>query len=234
MGSHELRVGTCRSAGLAFLAALAACVLAFSTAIANPIPVDTPLDEMAEDNACSLREAIEAANAYAIVSGCPAGNGSDVILLAAGRYTITAAHSETTDNLEGDYDIFADLSILGAGAERTVIDGNGCGTFASYTLFAPGVLNVIATAAQIGSGQIGCNGASDGSINASIAGGIPNYTIAWTGPNGFTASTEDINNVVAGSYTITVTDVNGCTSNATVVLNEPAVPRRAAGRHHLC
>ncbi|MBK9193928.1 MAG: gliding motility-associated C-terminal domain-containing protein [Flavobacteriales bacterium] len=117
-----------------------------------------------------------------------------------------------------------DISGLVAGTYiLTVIDGNGCGTFASYTLFAPGVLNVIATAAQIGSGQIGCNGASDGSINASIAGGIPNYTIAWTGPNGFTASTEDINNVVAGSYTITVTDVNGCTSNATVVLNEPAV-----------
>ena len=105
----------------------------------------------------------------------------------------------------------------------TVIDGNGCGTFSSYTLFAPGTLNVVAAAAQIGSGQIGCNGASDGSIGATIVGGVPNYAITWSGPNGFTANTEDISGLAAGSYTISVIDVNGCSSSTTVVLNEPAV-----------
>ena len=51
-----------------------------------------------------------------------------------------------------------------------------------------------------------CAGDSTGSIDVTIdPEGV--YSYAWTGPNGFTADTEDIADVFAGDYTLTVTQV---------------------------
>src|SRR5690606_36098591 len=50
-----------------------------------------------------------------------------------------------------------------------------------------------------------CNTASNGAINLSVAGGIAPYSFQWTGPNGFTASTEDITSIPAGTYIVTIT-----------------------------
>jgi hypothetical protein len=44
------------------------------------------------------------------------------------------------------------------------------------------------------------------------------YTYAWTGPDEFTASTEDITVLAAGDYTVTVTDANGCEATATYTI----------------
>lgn len=52
-------------------------------------------------------------------------------------------------------------------------------------------------------------GSSDGLIDLNVTSGTAPYTYNWS--NG--ATTEDLNNVAAGSYTVTVTDVNNC--NAT-------------------
>ncbi len=51
-----------------------------------------------------------------------------------------------------------------------------------------------------------CNGAATGAIDVSISGGIAPYIINWN--NG--AVNEDLINVVAGTYTITVEDASGC------------------------
>ena len=58
--------------------------------------------------------------------------------------------------------------------------------------------------------DISCNGGSDGAIAATVSGGTPNYFFSWTGPSGFTASTEDISGLTAGNYQLTVTDNLGC------------------------
>jgi hypothetical protein len=50
------------------------------------------------------------------------------------------------------------------------------------------------------------SGFSDGSINLTVSGGVAPYTYAWTGPSGFTATTEDISALSSGYYTVTVTD----------------------------
>ncbi len=46
-----------------------------------------------------------------------------------------------------------------------------------------------------------------GSIDLSVSGGVASFTYSWTGPGGFTASTEDISGLEYGTYTVTVTDV---------------------------
>jgi hypothetical protein len=65
-----------------------------------------------------------------------------------------------------------------------------------------------------------CFGTSTGSINVTITGGTAAYTYAWS--NGLT--TEDITNVPFGTYTITVSDAQGCTANTTVIISQLFAP----------
>lgn len=48
----------------------------------------------------------------------------------------------------------------------------------------------------------------------------PAATYVWTGPNGFTSTTEDITGVSAGMYTVIVTSFDGCESTATFTIDE--------------
>ena len=47
---------------------------------------------------------------------------------------------------------------------------------------------------------------NDGAIDVTVNGGVAPYTYSWTGPSGFTATTEDISNLCGGMYTLTVID----------------------------
>lgn len=69
---------------------------------------------------------------------------------------------------------------------------------------------------------ISCNGANNGSIDITVAGGNPGYTYQWTSDNGFTATTQDINNLGPGTYTVVVNDMAGlCPATQTFTITEP-------------
>ena len=67
------------------------------------------------DADCSLREAIVAANA---------SPGPDTIVLPAGTYVLTIADTNENASADGDLDITDDVTLSGAGAATTIIDGN--------------------------------------------------------------------------------------------------------------
>jgi CSLREA domain-containing protein len=90
-----------------------------------PIVVDTTKDELNSDGDCSLREAIEAANRDAAVDNCPAGCRFDRVIVPAGTYRLSLHGADEDDNQSGDLDILDDLTLLGAGAETTILDGDG-------------------------------------------------------------------------------------------------------------
>jgi uncharacterized repeat protein (TIGR01451 family) len=67
-----------------------------------------------------------------------------------------------------------------------------------------------------------CPGNHDGRINITVSGGTAPYTFSWTGPNGFISNQQNIANLEAGTYSLTVTDANGCTyTEDFVVESEP-------------
>lgn len=63
-------------------------------------------------------------------------------------------------------------------------------------------------------------GGSTGSIDLSISGGASPYKISWAGPNGFSATTEDLANLAVGTYTVTVTDTYCGTATTAVVITD--------------
>jgi CSLREA domain-containing protein len=111
----------------AFVLAVAALALAPGAAEAS-ITVDTTTDELSSTNnhQCSLREAITIVNGDDLTNrGCTqVGGGSDRILLKANStYPIAGASTFDDGNLNGDFDVFHDMTIEGAGASSTIIDG---------------------------------------------------------------------------------------------------------------
>jgi gliding motility-associated-like protein len=58
--------------------------------------------------------------------------------------------------------------------------------------------------------DVTCFGDCTGSIDVTITGGTGDYTLEWTGPDGFTADTEDIADLCPGNYLLSVTDEAGC------------------------
>lgn len=101
-----------------------------------------------------------------------------------------------------------DISNLEAGNYNlTISDANGC--VKDFLNVATVPTNTTITATFILS-QISCNGAADGAIAATIAGGTPNYSFSWTGPSGYTSGDEDISGLLPGSYQLTLTDALTC------------------------
>jgi hypothetical protein len=70
--------------------------------------------------------------------------------------------------------------------------------------------------------DVSCNGFSDGFIMLDVFGTAFPFTFSWTGPNGFTATSQDIFNLVAGSYSVLVTDANGNMITTNYIVNEPS------------
>ncbi|MDX2429689.1 MAG: gliding motility-associated C-terminal domain-containing protein [Bacteroides sp.] len=100
-----------------------------------------------------------------------------------------------------------DLSGLSPGIYiLTVSDALGCSA-EMPPQFVTEPLAITASTSQV---DIDCFGAGNGSVNLSSAGGVLPHLFAWTGPGGFTESTEDISMLEAGSYSVSITDANGC------------------------
>lgn len=103
---HRHRISTARLAAMAM-----GGLLLGASARAATITVTTNSDEVGNNGACSLREAVKAASTKLAVDTCVVGTGDDVIVLAAGTYDLTSAL--TVDSA---------VTIQGASASTTILD----------------------------------------------------------------------------------------------------------------
>jgi hypothetical protein len=86
--------------------------------------------------------------------------------------------------------------------------------YCSATLAQADDLTAVVTNTS-GSGSIGA-------VDLSVAGGVAPYVYSWSGPSGFTATTEDISGLAYGTYTITVTDAYCGVAVLTVLVDSAA------------
>jgi CSLREA domain-containing protein len=107
------------------ISAIAGFIMETPAHASTTITVTTTADELNQNGSCSLREAIQAANTDTAVDACPAGNGTDNIILPSGFYTLTITGYYESANQTGSLDVSSSLNIQGAGVANTTIDGGG-------------------------------------------------------------------------------------------------------------
>jgi hypothetical protein len=109
----------------------------------------------------------------------------------------------------------ATASGLAAGTYTvTVADANTCTATSIVTITAPTALIV-----NVAASAVTCNGLCNGTATATVTGGTPGYSYLWT-PGGFVTPTAS--GLCAGSYTVAVTDANGCVATSSFTISQPA------------
>ncbi|MFZ1791299.1 MAG: SdrD B-like domain-containing protein, partial [Saprospiraceae bacterium] len=127
-------------------------------------------------------------------------------------FTTSGGSGTKTVRLNGNI-VTSPVTNLAAGTYVfTVTDASACSSTKSVTITQPTAITATTTKVD---GT--CATPNSGSINLTVSGGTPTYTFSWS--NG--ATTEDLSNLTAGTYTVTVTDANGCTASSSAIITAP-------------
>jgi gliding motility-associated-like protein len=121
-------------------------------------------------------------------------------------YTFLWSNGATTEDLS---------NVVAGNYTVTITDSKGCTANAVGNVTQPAAALTGTTVVT----NVLCSGGSTGAVNLTVSGGTPPYTFLWS--NG--ATTEDISGLKAGSYTVTVTDANGCKVNPVSTVTEPSL-----------
>jgi hypothetical protein len=149
-------------------------------------------------------------NTLPIVSDSGVGNGFVIIAYIVTGYDSTYSYSwsngETTYTATG----------LSAGTySLTVSNSNGCSATTSVSITQPNILTISAATTD----NVNCGGGNNGSASSAASGGASPYTYLWSDANSQT--TANATGLIAGIYTVIVTDSNGCTASAFVSITQP-------------
>jgi len=92
-------------------------------------------------------------------------------------------------------------------------DANGCVASINVNITQPDSLLL-----NFSPNHVSCNGGNDGSILANVSGGTATYTYNWTPVSG---NNNQINMLTAGTYYLSIQDINGCVVADSVSIMEP-------------
>lgn len=95
----------------------------------------------------------------------------------------------------------------------TATDANGCTQLVSTSLTQPPKINFAVKSVK----DVLCYGESEGAVDITVLGGVGPFTYKWN--NG--ASSQDIQGVGAGKYTVQITDANGCNNSLDAEIKQP-------------
>ena len=118
-----------------------------------------------------------------------------------------------------DWGAIDTLNLFAGFYSYEIIDANGCVYFDSAEVTQPNPIEI-----SVFAEDISCFGYNDGLIEVTVlpGAGVPGFSYEWTGPNLFTGSTNNIYNLFAGDYFLTITDANNCELDTMITLDQPA------------
>jgi gliding motility-associated-like protein len=162
---------------------------------------------------CSATRTVAVGNVNAPLVGgtvqhttCGQNNGAIAFTYAGGTgpYQFHWSNGATTQNISG----------LGAGLYTVMLVDLGTGCSNSTTFVVNSATGIIVEADKR---DVTCNGLGNGSIDVTVTGGSGSYTYLWS-PGGQT--TQDLNNLTGGNYSITALDANGCSAATNISITE--------------
>ncbi len=141
---------------------------------------------------------------------CGSSNGSATVIPNGGTapytYLWNTSPAQTTATASG----------LPAGSYIvTITDANGC--TGTATAVVSNTINLIVFVTSLT--NVSCFNGNDGAIVTGLTGGNAPYTYSWS-PN--VSTTNNASSLQAGSYSVTVTDVNGCFGSVSATVTQPA------------
>jgi gliding motility-associated-like protein len=190
------------------------CVQTAGTVILSPPPIIVSLDSPVFGGGLEISCFGENTG---VINSTVTGGVGELTYLWIGPNGFTSEEPNLSELFAGTYNL-------------TVTDEGGCAQTATITLSEPEApLSVSQDVFTYPSGtNISCNGLFDGSISALASGGTAPYGYNWNGPDGFTSTSADIENLPAGDYTLVVIDANECTRTINITLTEPEESLTAA------
>ena len=137
-------------------------------------------------------------------------NGTATVTASGGTAPYAYVWSNTEDSLFIDSLIAGDYSVV-------VTDSLLCADSITVTVTEPPLLTAVADSIDVL-----CHGDSTGTVSVVAAGGVGAYSYLWD--TGTADTTTIVDSLPAGTYTVTVTDTNGCFFETSTTINQPLAP----------
>lgn len=154
---------------------------------------------------------------------CLPGDTAHLSVLASGTLGYSYLWSPNIGPAAGPYPVAPNNTTVYSVNMSAVFDPYGpeppyllsCGGSVSVKVNSPILVSANTT-------SVPCAGVPTGSITLTVSGGTPGYSYHWSN----NATTKDLNNIPAGTYTVTVTDSKGCANffSATVQVQDNTPP----------
>lgn len=184
-----------------------------STATIDTLKIGTYAVTITDNNGCSLTNSytITQPTAFSLFvsstditcNGLANGTATASVIGGSGPRTFVWSNSLTTASVS---------NLTGGKYYVTATDSLGCTQIDSVNIIEPIQLTATSNASNLS-----CNGDFSGSIDLTVSGGTRPYTYLWSS----SAITEDISNLAAAKYLVTITDGNNCQIIDSTTINQP-------------
>ena len=147
---------------------------------------------------------------------CAGVLGTDASSYQSGLVAVDVSDAiVTNESFMGTADTSIILGGLSAGEYYvSMTDSNGNTVIDTFTIIDPDPISISGAITNASSGT-----SNDGEIDLTVSGGTPGYSYSWSNA----AITEDLTGLGIGTYTVTVTDSNGCLDTASFVIDTGSV-----------
>jgi hypothetical protein len=182
------------------------------------IPAGSYIVTVTDANGCSVSRNTTITQPASALNSSSSVTNATCSVAGSINLTVSGGNNGSYIYLWSNSAVTQDLNGLGAGSYTvTITDAGGC-TITN----GPNTITSIGTpsASIVNTSNILCNGGSNGSVDINVVGGTGPYTYLWSNSR----TTEDLSGLVAGTYSVTVSDAISCiTSIGTINITQPTL-----------